>query len=301
VAPDGTEGRNCPTSPLAGHATWPLGATPSESDPTHRSKYEEGGAIPFDNIISRADANALIPEEVADEVIKAAEAQSAALSLFRRVNMGTKLSTLPVLSALAQAYWVNGDTGLKQTTEMTWEGPQEARGLRWRDVGDTTLLVHAPKTRSNRSVRLLGPVKADLAAWRLLCGRPPDRDFVIPGEDGGAWGANGYAKWRGRTWVKALQGAGLEYQSPYALRHSFASLLAHEGRSVVYIARQLGHSAEESLRTYQHVIDELEDQPRITAEEAIRAARSGAGCGDCAERAVTRPRGPGPSQRKAPR
>ena len=27
-----------------------------------------------------------------------------------------------MLSALAQAYWVNGDTGLKQTTEEAWAG-----------------------------------------------------------------------------------------------------------------------------------------------------------------------------------
>jgi HK97 family phage major capsid protein len=78
--------------------------------------------IPFDNIISRADALPLIPEETVDEVIKAAAAESAALSRFRRVNMGTKHSTLPVLSALAQAYFVAGDTGLKQTTEMAWAG-----------------------------------------------------------------------------------------------------------------------------------------------------------------------------------
>jgi hypothetical protein len=36
--------------------------------------------------------------------------------------MGTKLLTLPVLSALAQAHWVDGDTGLKQTTEQPWAG-----------------------------------------------------------------------------------------------------------------------------------------------------------------------------------
>jgi HK97 family phage major capsid protein len=46
------------------------------------------------------------------------------LSLLRQVNMGTKISTLPVLSALAQAYFVDGDTGLKQTTEMAWAGVQ---------------------------------------------------------------------------------------------------------------------------------------------------------------------------------
>jgi HK97 family phage major capsid protein len=78
--------------------------------------------MPFDNVVSRADAAALIPEDVVTEVIKAAAAQSAALSLFRQVNMGSKQSSLPVLSALAQAYFVNGDTGLKQTTEEAWLG-----------------------------------------------------------------------------------------------------------------------------------------------------------------------------------
>jgi HK97 family phage major capsid protein len=78
--------------------------------------------VPFDNIVCRTDAAALIPEGVVTEVIKAAAAQSAALSLFRTINLGTKISKLPVLSALAQAYWVSGDTGLKQTTEEAWAG-----------------------------------------------------------------------------------------------------------------------------------------------------------------------------------
>ena len=59
----------------------------------------------------------------------------------------------------------------------------------------------------------------------------------------------------------------------YDLRHSFASLLLHEGRDVIYVARQLGHGAELTLRTYGHVIEELEDSPRLPAEEAIRQAR----------------------------
>lgn len=61
---------------------------------------------------------------------------------------------------------------------------------------------------------------------------------------------------------------------PYTLRHSFASLLLHEGRSVIYVARQLGHSAQLTMSTYGHVIEELDDAPRISAEDAIRAART---------------------------
>ena len=57
------------------------------------------------------------------------------------------------------------------------------------------------------------------------------------------------------------------------MRHSFASLLLHEVRSVIYVARQLGHDATLTLKRYGHVIDELDDQPQISAEDAIRAAR----------------------------
>jgi integrase len=60
---------------------------------------------------------------------------------------------------------------------------------------------------------------------------------------------------------------------PYDLRHSFASLLLHEGRNVIYVARQLGHGAQLTLSTYGHTIDELDDRPQQDAESAIEAAR----------------------------
>lgn len=76
--------------------------------------------MPYDNIISRTDAGALIPEDVAAAVVQGATEQSASLSLFRRVPMSRKQQRMPVLSALPTAYFVNGDTGLKQTTEANW-------------------------------------------------------------------------------------------------------------------------------------------------------------------------------------
>ena len=39
--------------------------------------------------------------------------------------------------------------------------------------------------------------------------------------------------------------------------------------------RQLGHGAQLTMRTYVHVIEELDDAPRISAEDAILVARSG--------------------------
>ncbi len=82
-----------------------------------------------------------------------------------------------------------------------------------------------------------------------------------------------YDNWRKRAFDRARTLAGADEATPYALRHTFASLLLHEGRSVVYVARQLGHDARLTLTTYGHVIDELDDEPRVPAEDAIRAAR----------------------------
>jgi len=160
--------------------------------------------------------------------------------------------------------------------------PGEALALRWRDVREQTLLVERAlslgreedtKTRRHRTVRLLAPLRGDLAQWRLAAGRPRGATLVFPARDGEAWSEAAYQSWRRRAFARAARGAGVEDATPYALRHSFASLLLHEGRSVIYVARQLGHDARLTLTRYGHVIDELDEQPHLGAEAAIRAAR----------------------------
>ena len=76
--------------------------------------------MPYDSLIDRSGAEVLIPEENAREIIQGLPQQSAALSMFRTVRMSSKVRNQSVLSALPYAYWVNGDTGLKQTTDMGW-------------------------------------------------------------------------------------------------------------------------------------------------------------------------------------
>lgn len=78
------------------------------------------GPIPFNNLTSRTDVGALIPEEVSRVMLGKAREQSAVLSLFRPVPVGRAQVRFPVLSALPTAYFVTGDTGLKQTTEVNW-------------------------------------------------------------------------------------------------------------------------------------------------------------------------------------
>lgn len=78
--------------------------------------------MPYTNLISRTDAAALIPQEVSNEIIKAVPEASTVMRLARRLpNMARAQKRLPVMSALATAYFVSGDTSLKQTTELNWE------------------------------------------------------------------------------------------------------------------------------------------------------------------------------------
>lgn len=76
----------------------------------------------FSNIVDRTDAASLIPEQEAAEILKIVPQTSAALSLCRTVRMSTKTLTQPVLASFPVAYWVNGDTGIKQTTDLSWSG-----------------------------------------------------------------------------------------------------------------------------------------------------------------------------------
>jgi HK97 family phage major capsid protein len=73
------------------------------------------------NIISRADAQGLVPEEVSNAMLKSLSETSAVLSQFLRVPVSRNQERFPVLSALPIAYFVTGDTGLKQTTEVNWK------------------------------------------------------------------------------------------------------------------------------------------------------------------------------------
>ena len=74
------------------------------------------------NIISRNDLSGLIPEPVTREIIQGVTQGSAVLQMGRRLpNMTSKTQSMNVLDMLPMAYWVDGDTGVKQTTRMAWD------------------------------------------------------------------------------------------------------------------------------------------------------------------------------------
>ena len=160
--------------------------------------------------------------------------------------------------------------------------PGEALALTWAHVRERTLLVEgavslgsieSTKTGRRRTVPLLGPLAQDLAEWRLHAGRPDAAVLVFPGHDGEPWTLTAYQNWRRRTYTPTAMAAGVEHPRPYALRHSFVSLLIAEGHNVVEVARQAGHSPKMALDTYAHVFEEFDPAERINAADRIRKAR----------------------------
>ena len=74
------------------------------------------------NIVNRTDLSGLIPEPVTREIIQGVTEGSAVLQMGRRLpNMTSKTQTMNVLDVLPTGYFVNGDTGMKQTTKMKWD------------------------------------------------------------------------------------------------------------------------------------------------------------------------------------
>lgn len=73
-------------------------------------------------ITSRADAEAIIREQVISTIFQDAPKQSTFMSLARKLpNMTSNQTRMRVLDFLPTAYWVDGDTGMKQTTRQAWD------------------------------------------------------------------------------------------------------------------------------------------------------------------------------------
>ncbi len=73
------------------------------------------------NIITRSGAEALIPEQISNEIIQALPTQSVFLRLARQMpRMISKQTKIPVMTGLATAAFVSGDSGQKPTTNLTW-------------------------------------------------------------------------------------------------------------------------------------------------------------------------------------
>jgi len=143
----------------------------------------------YNSLISRTDAAALIPEDVSREIIQSLPQRSAVMQIARRLpNMGRAQQRMPVMSALATAYFVSGDTGLKQTTEVNWEN-------KYIDAAELACIVPIPESVLD---------DADYDIWAEI--RPSIEEAMGKAVDEAVlWGTNIPA-----TWTTNLGAAGIK-------------------------------------------------------------------------------------------
>lgn len=153
--------------------------------------------------------------------------------------------------------------------------PGEAYAAKWGDLSDRTLYVPARKTSRERYLKLVAPLAQDLAEWRMHQGRPGDRELIFAATEArNSGGESIWANWVRRVYHPAAKAAGVTGDMrAYRLRGSFVSLMLWEGQSLTRVAEWAGHSVATLARHYAGVLEELEDQPRVPAAEAIRQAR----------------------------
>ena len=163
--------------------------------------------------------------------------------------------------------------------------PSEVRSLQWGDVRDNTIVVRSAArdgggTKARKSggiavVPIIEALREDLLAARAVVAdvlavadgarRPV---LVVPIPD--------WRNWTSRVWRPARRRAGTDVP-PYALRHTFASLLIAEGRNPWQVAALLGHANPAMvISTYGHLFAEQELAAPQPMEAAVVMARHAA-------------------------
>lgn len=155
--------------------------------------------------------------------------------------------------------------------------PSEMLRLEWPDVRDKTLVVRATKTRNTRTPPIFAPVRGDLAALRAD-GQVGARAASAAGRDALMHGPDlEWHNWLTRVWRPARTKAGCPHVVPYALRHTYASLLIASGLNPWQVAALMGHSTPAMvISRYGHLFAEAELAEPIDIEDVAMRARHGA-------------------------
>ena len=145
---------------------------------------------------------------------------------------------------------------LNEILTLQWEHVNEEHGV---------LCFPIPR-RAGKAVHLNAPALAVLDAIPRLEGNP----YVICGEKAGQHLVNLEKPWR-----RIRRAAKLEDVRLHDLRHSFASVAASGGQSLVVIGKMLGHSQPATTARYAHLADDSGESASDAVGQRIAAAMDG--------------------------
>ena len=125
-------------------------------------------------------------------------------------------------------------------------------------VIDMGYVWYRPKSKTSARRIYLGPtVMTELKKWRIAC-PPTNLDLVFPN---GAGKPIDRSLLLNKVFFPALKNAGIDRIRFHDLRHTYASLMIHQGENIKYIQSQLGHSSPtDTLNVYAHLMTPVNQQ-----------------------------------------
>lgn len=152
---------------------------------------------------------------------------------------------------------------------------QEALTLKWSDVDLQRGIAMLPNTKTGKSPRRIGaPARLLLSELKRIDGSayvfPGDGARAKPGEKRPAFGTSPLTN-IARVWTAVRYAAGLTDVRLHDLRHSFASVSASSGTSLLVIGKLLGHRNSRTTAKYAHLHDDPMQEAADAAASEISA------------------------------
>jgi integrase len=160
---------------------------------------------------------------------------------------------------------------------LTFTGARrnEILTLRWDHVSEEHECLMLPDSKTGwKAIHLNAPALALLQTIPRLEGNP----YVICGEKQGQHLVNLEKPWR-----RIRKAAKLDDVRLHDLRHSFASVAASGGQSLIVIGKMLGHSQPATTARYAHLADDPVKAASDAVGRHIAAAMDGGRVGDVVE------------------
>lgn len=159
----------------------------------------------------------------------------------------------------------------------------EILSLRWAEVdlarSALRLSDHKAATTSGlkiKTIHLSEPALAVIANLPRVAGNP---HVIVGKKEGGHW-----VNLR-KVWVRLREAAGIEpaplangkteHMRIHDLRHSYASVVAGSGASLLMIGKLLGHTNPQTTARYAHLVDDVLKEQNNKAGEHFTAAMNG--------------------------
>lgn len=185
----------------------------------------------YNKVIERADlggeGSVLLPTQYSNEIIKAVPQASVLMTRGRHVTMSSKKRSQPVLNLFPTAYWVDGDTGIKQTTEAQWKGLNMV-------AEELAVIIPVPEAIiEDTTIDVFGEITPSAI-----------EAFGIKIDEAGIWGVDKPATWEQSVYAGAVAagntvtvGTGVDLADDIAL---MGEKMAEEGYSINGFASQPG-------------------------------------------------------------